>query len=87
MRIEYDFLSDVINLFECSYIHYDYGGNAGGTEVSMMILDHYLYTGDVTALERYFPIINLTLTFFEQHHRNRISDGKIMIFPTQVTAL
>ena len=34
------------------YIHYDYGGNAGGTEVSMMILDHYLYTQDEEVLKR-----------------------------------
>ena len=32
------------------YIHYDYGGNAGGTEVAMMILDHWLYTQNRTAL-------------------------------------
>jgi hypothetical protein len=38
-----------------SYIHYDYGGNAGGTEVSLMILDHYAYTQDIEALQQYVP--------------------------------
>ena len=44
-------------LEENGYIHYDYGGNAGGPEVSLMILDHYLYTQNASALARYFPII------------------------------
>ena len=33
-----------VSLESNGYIHYDYGGNGGGTEVSMMILDHYAYT-------------------------------------------
>ena len=49
------------------YIHYDYGGNAGGTEVALMILDHYEYTQDLAALQRYWPIVNLTLVQWRRH--------------------
>jgi hypothetical protein len=65
------------------YIHYDYGGNAGGPEVSLMILDHYLYTQNLTALQRYFPIVSKTLEFFMHHHKNRTADGELVIWPTQ----
>ena len=65
------------------YIHYDYGGNAGGTGVSMMILDHFLYTQNTTVLQRYFPIVSLTLDFFRQHHKNRTATGELVIWPTQ----
>jgi hypothetical protein len=59
------------------------GGNAGGTEVSMMILDHWLYTQNKTALVRYFPILAATLDFFSHHHKNRTADGEMVIWPTQ----
>eukprot|EP01001_Neometanema_parovale_P007003 NODE_332_length_2657_cov_50.772691_g312_i0.p1 GENE.NODE_332_length_2657_cov_50.772691_g312_i0~~NODE_332_length_2657_cov_50.772691_g312_i0.p1 ORF type:complete len:832 (-),score=157.15 NODE_332_length_2657_cov_50.772691_g312_i0:160-2604(-) len=72
-----------VYLEENGYIHYDRGGNAGGTEVSLMILDHYLYTQDAGALKRYMPIVTLTLDFFRQHYRNRTADGKYIIWPTQ----
>jgi hypothetical protein len=49
----------------------------------MMILEHYLYTGDEEALTRYFPIVNLTLVFFKEHYQNRTADGKLMIWPAQ----
>jgi len=65
------------------YIHYDYGGNAGGTEVSLMILDHWLYTQNMTALVRYFPVVSATLDFFANHHNNRTADGEMIIWPTQ----
>jgi hypothetical protein len=65
------------------YIHYDYGGNAGGTEVSMMILDHWLYTQNKSALVRYFPILAATLDFFAHHHKNRTASGEMVIWPTQ----
>ena len=58
-------------------------GNAGGTEVSMMILDHWLYTQNKTALVRYFPILAATLDFFSHHHKNRTADGEMVIWPTQ----
>eukprot|EP00035_Acanthoeca_spectabilis_P003288 m.92313 g.92313 ORF g.92313 m.92313 type:complete len:428 (+) comp12033_c0_seq1:1523-2806(+) len=65
------------------YIHYDYGGNGGGTGVAMMVLDHYMYTADEVALARYYPLVNLTLTFFHQHYKNRAADGKYLIWPAQ----
>ena len=65
------------------YIHYDYGGNAGGTEVSMMILDHFLYSQSKAALNKYFPVVNLTLQFFHDHYKNRTADGQLVIWPTQ----
>jgi hypothetical protein len=49
----------------------------------MMILDHYDYTGNFTALERFFPIVSLTLDFFRQHYTNRTSTGRMVIWPTQ----
>jgi hypothetical protein len=36
-------------------MNFDFGGDAGGTEVSMMILDHFIYTQNTTALERSVP--------------------------------
>lgn len=65
------------------YIHYDYGGNGGGTEVSLMVLDHYEYTQDSRALLEYLPIVELTLEFFRQHYPNRTADGKLTVWPTQ----
>ena len=65
------------------YIHYDYGGNSGGTEVSLMILDHWLYTQNMTALQRFFPIVSATLDFFANHHKNRTAAGEMVIWPTQ----
>lgn len=66
------------------YIHYDYGGNGGGTEVSHMILEHYLYTGDEAALRRYLPVVTATLDFFLHHYPNRTEDGQTMVlFPAQ----
>ena len=58
-------------------------GNAGGTEVAMMILDHYLYTQNASALQRYFPIVGLTLDFFDHHHKNRTTEGELVVWPTQ----
>jgi hypothetical protein len=63
-------------------MRYDFGGDAGGTEVSMLILDHYEYSQNRTALHRYFPIVSLTLDFFRQHY-NRTESGQLWIWPTQ----
>ena len=49
----------------------------------MMILDHWLYTQNLTALQRYFPIVSLTLDFFMHHYQNRTADGELVIWPTQ----
>ena len=72
-----------VSLEASSYIHYDFGGNAGGTEVAMMILDHWLYTQNQTALRRFFPIVARTLDFFANHYPNRTADGQLVIYPTQ----
>ena len=49
----------------------------------MMILDHWMYTQNKTALVRYFPILAATLDFFSHHHKNRTADGEMVIWPTQ----
>lgn len=67
----------------CTSMNFDFGGDAGGPEVSMMILDHYEYTGNRTALAQFFPIVSLTLDFFRQHYTKRDSDGRMVIWPTQ----
>jgi hypothetical protein len=67
----------------CSAMNFDFGGDAGGPEVSMMILDHYDYTGNHTALVRFFPIVSLTLDFFRQHYTKRDGNGRMVIWPTQ----
>jgi hypothetical protein len=61
----------------------DYGGNAGGTEVSYMLLNAYEYTLNETLLEEYLPIAKLTIDFFRQHYLNRTASGKMVIWPTQ----
>jgi hypothetical protein len=68
---------------KCSAMNYDFGGDAGGPEVSMMILDHFEYTRNASALRRYFPIVSLTLDFFRQHYNNRTASGTMVIWPTQ----
>ena len=51
-----------------TYMRYDYGGNAGGTEVSLMILDSFLWSQNATDLTRYWPIVSKTLDFFQAHY-------------------
>ena len=36
-----------------------------------------------TLLEEYLPLAKLTIDFFRQHYRNRTTDGKMVIWPTQ----
>ena len=38
------------------YIRMDYGGNAGGTEITLMLLDHYYWSLDEATLRRYYTI-------------------------------
>ena len=49
-----------------------------------MILDAYLYTQNATLLEEYLPIVTLTIDFFRQHYHNCTTDGKMVVWPTQV---
>jgi len=69
------------------YIHYDYGGDGGTTEIATMVLDYYEYTGDVEALLRYSPIVLEAVEFFRQHYPMRRLDStntsRMVIFPTQ----
>ena len=72
-----------VSLEASGYIHYDYGGNAGGTEVSMMVLNHWLYTRNATVLVRYFPLVSQKLLFFGHHYPNRTATREMAIWPTQ----
>jgi hypothetical protein len=64
------------------YIRMDYAGNAGGTEVALMLLDHYYYTLDAPILRKYLPIAVETMAFFRAHYPIR-NDGTVSIFPSQ----
>lgn len=65
------------------YIHLDYAGDGGTLEIALMVLDAYLYTGNLTMLQQYLPIATLAIDFYRQHYSNRTSDGKYLIWPTQ----
>ena len=65
------------------YTGKDVGGNAGGTEVSFMVLDAWEYTGDDRYLTKYLPLATLTVDFFRQHYVNRTEDGRVVVWPTQ----
>ena len=68
-------------LLQNTYMRYDYGGNGGGTEVSLMILDAFLWSQNATDLQRYWPVVTQSLTFFMAHYPPR--QGKVHIFPSQ----
>ena len=72
-----------VYLEDNNYLHYDFGGDAGGPEVSLMALDHFMYTGNESAWKRYSPIVYETIKFFSQHYPKRDANGKMVIFPTQ----
>jgi hypothetical protein len=58
----------------------------GGGQVAMMVLDHYLYTGNSTALQRYLPIASAAVEFFYWHYPQRTSTpdgGMFQVFPAQ----
>ena len=48
------------------------------------MLDHYAYTLDKAALQRYLPLVTSVVDFYAHHFSTTGSDGKIIIFPTQV---
>lgn len=68
-------------LLQSTYMRYDYAGNGGGTEVSLMILDSFLWSKNATDLRRYWPIVTKSLNFFIAHYP--IRRGKVQIFPSQ----
>ena len=49
-----------------------------------MILDHFMFFGNLSAIRRYLPVVLSTVEFFAQHFNNRTAEGKMVIFPTQV---
>jgi len=54
-----------------------------GLEMSVMMLDYYLYTQDREFLEgTALPFAESVLTFFEQHYKTG-PDGKLRLFPSQ----
>jgi hypothetical protein len=78
-----------IQLMDSSFMRFDYAGNAGPTEVCMLILDDYLWSLDVEAAKRYLPICFKTLEFFMNHYRvsttGQASEGseQVIFFPSQ----
>jgi hypothetical protein len=65
------------------WIHLDFAGDGGTTELPLMILDHYDLTRNETALARYYPLINGSINFFQNFYTNRSSDGKYLFYPVQ----
>lgn len=63
------------------YMRYDYGGNGGSTEVSLMVLDSFLWSRNTTDLARYLPLVTKTLDFFMNHYPVR--NGRVRLFPSQ----
>ena len=47
-----------------TYLRYDFGGDAGLTELSFMVLDWYEHTMDDDGMRRYLPLLVGTLDFF-----------------------
>eukprot|EP00939_MAST-03C_sp_MAST-3C-sp1_P001726 g1726.t1 len=69
---------------ESRWMQFDFGGDAGLTELSMMILDYYLLTRDERAMLEYMPLLAETLDFFYYHYGDLSKDGaNLTIFPTQ----
>ena len=70
-----------MQLMDSSFMRFDYAGNAGGTEVCMLILDDYLWTRDLASATKFLPICFKTLEFFMAHYPVR--SGKVAFFPSQ----
>jgi hypothetical protein len=70
---------------ESRYLKFDFGGNAGLTEISVMLLDYYAYTLDDAAMAEYMPLLAGTLDFFAKHYGDveRAPKTKLTIFPAQ----
>ena len=61
----------------------DFFGDGGGAELSLYVLDHYLMTLDAAKLQRYLPIVTLSIEFARRFYSNRTAEGKVEIWPTQ----
>ena len=81
---------------ENPHLRYDLGGDAGLTELCVMLMDYYAYTLDDASTSRYMPLIVGTLDFFAKHYgnvengsmengsmENGIKQQQLVIFPTQ----
>ena len=66
-----------------TYLRYDFGGDAGLTELSLMVLDWYEHTMDDDGMRRYLPLLVGTLDFFAQHYGVVAATGTLLLFPTQ----
>ena len=68
---------------ETRWLKYDFGGDAGLTELCVMLLDFYTYTLDDDAMATYLPLLTGTLDFFSKHYEDVEAHKKLTIFPTQ----
>ena len=76
---------------ENRFLRFDFGGDAGLTELAMMLLDVYLYTLDDALITRFLPLLAGTLDFFARHYGDvagaaqgkRPTSRRLRIFPTQ----
>lgn len=56
----------------------------GGLDLSMMILDHYAYTQDMTILKKYLPIVEAVVQHYRLHWPNiDATTGKQILYPSQ----
>lgn len=57
----------------------------GGLDLSLFVLDHYTWTGDLKLLARFLPIVKAVVAFYDSRFAENglDDDGKMIIFPTQ----
>eukprot|EP01050_Picozoa_sp_SAG11_P005524 SAG11_NODE_392_length_9837_cov_9.732183_5_plen_1590_part_00 len=72
-----------MQLMDSSFMRFDYAGNAGPTEICMLVLDDYLWSRDAEAARRYLPICFKTLEFFMNHYPASSGGGNVDFFPSQ----
>eukprot|EP00948_MAST-09A_sp_MAST-9A-sp1_P003145 g3145.t1 len=68
------------------WLKFDLGGDAGLTEVCMMLLDYFQFTKNEDDLRLFLPLLSGTLDFFSLHYGDVAklsSDETLTIFPTQ----
>lgn len=68
---------------ESRFLKYDFGGDAGLTELCVMLLDFYASTLDGSSMRRYMPLLAGTLDFFSRHYGDVMQTKLLKIFPTQ----
>jgi len=55
----------------------------GALDLSLMILDHYTYTQDGTALTKFLPIVVAVVNFYSKYFTQTDGNGKVIMYPTQ----